>query len=87
MEYPIVEVKTSDNLILHGMLFQPIVSDVLYLHIHGTGSNFFCETLEPALIQYLSENNIPSLFTNNRGSYAMDSWQDTGAALEILKIV
>lgn len=85
MDYPIVEVKTSDNITLHGMFFQPMKSETVYLHIHGTGSSFFCETFQPALIQYLSENNIHSLFTNNRGSFALDSWQDTGAALEIFE--
>ena len=85
MAYPIVEVKTEDNIELHGLISLPRQSDILYLNIHGTGSNFFCEAFQEDLYNKLVNLGIDVLFTNNRGSFAMDSWQDTGAALEIFE--
>lgn len=84
MTYPIVEVKTKDNLELHGLI-SPKQSSTLLINIHGTGSNFFCEAFQEAMYSKLVSTRIDALFTNNRGSYAMDSWQDTGAALEIFE--
>jgi pimeloyl-ACP methyl ester carboxylesterase len=84
MTYPIIEVKTKDNLVLHGLI-SPKQSDSLLINIHGTGSNFFCEAFQEAMYNKLVSIGIDTLFTNNRGSYAMDSWQDTGAALEIFE--
>jgi alpha/beta superfamily hydrolase len=85
MDYPIIEVETTDKIALYGLLSQPAKSDVLYLNIHGTGSNFFCEKFQKIFYDQLPEMGVDVLFTNNRGSYAMDSWQDTGAALEIFE--
>jgi len=85
MDYPIIEVKTSDNLYLFGLLSQPAHSTTLYLHIHGSGGNFFCDEYERTFYEELPKLGIDVLFTNNRGSYALDSWQDTGAALEIFE--
>ena len=85
MSYPIVEIKSIDNITLYGLLSQPAKSDVIYLNIHGTGSNFFCEKFQKIFYDQLPEMGVDVLFTNNRGSYVMDSWQDTGAALEIFE--
>jgi len=85
MDYPIVEVETTDGICLHGLLSQPAKSDILYLNIHGTGSSFFCEKFQRIFYDQLPETGVDVLFTNNRGSFAMDSWQDTGAALEIFE--
>jgi len=85
VSYPIIEIKTIDNITLNGLLSQPTKSDVIYLNIHGTGSNFFCEKFQKIFYDQLPEMGVDVLFTNNRGSYAMDSWQDTGAALEIFE--
>lgn len=85
MTFPIIEIKTQDGLKLHGLITLPKKSDTIFLNIHGTGSNFFCEAFQEALYDQLISMGIDVLFTNNRGSYAMDSWQDTGAALEIFE--
>lgn len=85
MSYPIVEVKTEDNLEFQGLLSLPAKSQTLYLNIHGTGSNFFCEAFQPIFYEELPKLGIDVLFANNRGSFALDSWQDTGAALEIFE--
>lgn len=85
MKYPIVEVKTADNLSLHGLHIGEKETQTILLNIHGTGSNFFCESFQQTICTELPKVGIDILFTNNRGSYAMDSWQDTGAALEIFE--
>jgi pimeloyl-ACP methyl ester carboxylesterase len=85
MYYPIVEVKTKDKLALYGLLSEPTGSKTIYLNIHGTGSSFFCEAFQQIFYDELPKLGIDVLFTNNRGSYTLDSWQDTGAALEIFE--
>jgi hypothetical protein len=85
MTYPIVEVQTIDNLRLNGLLSEPSDTNILYLNIHGTGSSFFCEAFQQIFYEELPKLRVDVLFTNNRGSYALDSWQDTGAALEIFE--
>jgi pimeloyl-ACP methyl ester carboxylesterase len=85
MSYPIIEIKTADGINLYGLLSGPARSDVIYLNIHGTGSNFYCEKFQEIFYDQLPPMGVDTLFTNNRGSYAMDSWQDTGAALEIFE--
>lgn len=85
MKYPIVQVKTRDNIYLYGLVSTPKKSDTLFINIHGTGSNFFCESFQKELFEKIEGINVDALFTNNRGSYALDSWQDTGAALEMFE--
>lgn len=85
MTYPIVEVDTKDGLNLHGLLSQPSGSKTLYLNIHGSGSSFFCEIFSQVFYDNLPNLGIDVLFTNNRGSYSLDSWQDAGSALEIFE--
>ena len=44
MTYPIVKVKTKDQLDLYGLLAEPEsgVKNSIIIHIHGTAGNFFC---------------------------------------------
>ena len=84
-EYPIVSVKTRDGLSLFGLINEVENSEIILINVHGTGSNFFCEEFEYAFYREIPKLEISSLFTNNRGSYAMDSWQDAGACLEIFE--
>jgi len=85
MAYPIVEVETVDKLSLFGLLSEPSGSKTLYLNIHGSGSSFFCEVFQQVFYDELPKLGIDVLFTNNRGSYSLDSWQDAGSALEIFE--
>lgn len=85
MFYPIVNVETSDKLTLHGLLSEPTNTQTLYLNIHGSGSSFFCEIFQEVFYNELPKLGIDVLFTNNRGSYSLDSWQDAGSALEIFE--
>src|SRR6266567_4134023 len=42
MPYPIINVKTSDGLILHGLLTEPVKpAKTIDIHIHGAGGNFY----------------------------------------------
>lgn len=85
MSYPIVEVETKDGLRLYGLLSEPKGAKTLFLNIHGTGSSFFCEVFQKTFYDELPQMGVDVLFTNNRGSYVIDSWQDTGAALDIFE--
>jgi hypothetical protein len=85
MAYPIVEVETVDKLSLFGLLSELTGSKTLYLNIHGSGSSFFCEVFQQVFFDELPKLGVDVLFTNNRGSYSLDSWQDAGSALEIFE--
>jgi hypothetical protein len=82
MDYPIVKVRTPDGLRLFGFLAESSQKDAILINIHGTGSGFYVEEFESEFIKRLPEIGISVLFTNNRGNYTMESWQDTGAAVE-----
>ena len=53
MTYPIVQVTTRDNLILHGILFEAKNSNKIIINVHGTASNFYEEDfIENMSIEY-----------------------------------
>lgn len=82
MIYPIVKVKTPDNLSLFGLLAEANSTKTILINIHGTASAFYVEEFEEEFVKTLPEKDISVLFTNNRGNFIMESWQKTGAALE-----
>lgn len=82
MDYPIVEVKTLDNITLYGLLSESQQKDLILINIHGTGSCFYVEGFEKEFSENLPINGISTLFTNNRGNQVMECWQETGAAIE-----
>ena len=43
MSYPIVNVKTEDNLRLNGLLIEKKDSKKIVINIHGSASNFYDE--------------------------------------------
>ena len=85
MNYPIVQVKTSDGLWLHGLYLPATNKETVFLNIHGTASNFY----EEDFIETMSEKFIPAgismLSTNNRGTGVYDAWDKKGAAVEIFE--
>jgi pimeloyl-ACP methyl ester carboxylesterase len=85
MEYSIVKVITSDNLELYGNLVRAKNKENILINIHGTASSFYIEGFEQIFCEELPKNCFSVLFTNNRGNYVMESWQNTGAALEIFE--
>lgn len=82
MKYPIVNVTTPDNIKLFGFLAESDKKDTILINIHGTASAFYVEEFEGEFIERLPNLGISVLFTNNRGNHTMESWQETGAAVE-----
>lgn len=82
MQYPIVQIKTKDNLNLHGLFLEAPKSKTIFLHTHGTAGNFYEEDFTEILSKKFLENQISVLFADNRGAYVYDSYQKSGAAVE-----
>ena len=83
MEYPIVEVKTKDGIVLNGLISKSKKRRNILINIHGTASNFYEEPFIKTMYINLPKNGISFLSTNNRGSSILEnSWQKTGSALE-----
>ncbi len=82
MEFPIVNLITSDGLNLFGYLAEATSSKTILINIHGTASGFYVEEFEKYFIEELPQLGISTLFTNNRGNFVQESWQKTGAAVE-----
>lgn len=82
MDYPIVKIKTPDNITLFGMLTESAKKETILINIHGTASCFYIEEFEGEFAKRLPDIGVSTLFTNNRGNHTMESWQETGAAVE-----
>jgi pimeloyl-ACP methyl ester carboxylesterase len=82
MNYPIVQIKTPDNLWLHALHLHAPNSKTIFLNIHGTASNFYEEYFIEVLTEKLAYQGISMLSTNNRGTGVYDAWQGNGAAVE-----
>lgn len=82
MAYPIVKVKTPDNITLFGLLSESNKKDTILINIHGTGSGFYVEEFEEEFSNRIPDCGVSTLFTNNRGNYTLESWQETGCAQE-----
>ncbi|OGG29807.1 hypothetical protein A2973_00345 [Candidatus Gottesmanbacteria bacterium RIFCSPLOWO2_01_FULL_49_10] len=86
MQYPIVNVTTSDGLLLHGLLTEPENrSDAIVIHTHGTSGNFYWNSFYPSLTESAGSMGLSYLATNNRGSgiYELEEgFVPHGAALE-----
>ena len=83
MSYPIVQIKTSDNLWFHALHLHAPNSKIVFLNIHGTASNFYEEYFIEVLTGKLAQQGVSMLSTNNRGTGVYDAWQGNGAAVEI----
>ncbi len=83
MRYPIVKIKTEDNIPLYGMLLEPPQkTDTLFIAIHGTASNFYENDFMEAITKKLYQKKISLLLTNNRGAYILQAYPLAGAAIE-----
>jgi len=85
MTYPIVNVKTSDDLVLYGLFLESAKSKTIFIHTHGTASNFYEETFVETFSKHFIENGISMLSINNRGAGVYDAYQKTGAAVELFE--
>jgi len=82
VNYPIVKIKTPDDITLFGFLAESETKETILINIHGTGSCFYAEEFESEFIERLPKKGISVLFTNNRGNYSLESWQGTGCSVE-----
>lgn len=82
MDYPIVQVKTRDEIWLHGLYLHKPQDDAVLINIHGTASNFYEEYFIEVLAKKIKDKNISLLSTNNRGAGVYDAYQEIGAAVE-----
>ncbi len=82
MNYPIERIKTSDGIWLHALHLRADKSKTVFLHIHGTASNFYEEYFIEVLAKDLLGNGVSMLSTNNRGEGVYNAWQGNGAAVE-----
>lgn len=86
MQYPIVNGTTSDGLLLHGLLVEPINrSETIIIHTHGTSGNFYWNSFYKSLTESAVSMELSYLATNNRGSgiYELEEgFVPHGAALE-----
>ncbi len=80
--YPIVQVRTSDNLWLYGLLLEATDSKTIFLHTHGTASNFYEEYFVEVFSKKFVTNGVSLLSANNRGAYVYDAYQKSGAVVE-----
>ena len=90
MTYPIVKVKTKDQLDLYGLLAEPEsgVKNSIIIHIHGTAGNFFCNDFYEERINSSLRLNCAFLTTNNRGTGVYEIETGTiphGASCEIFE--
>lgn len=82
MKYPIVQVKTKDNLWLYGLYLCADKNDTIFINIHGTASNFYEEYFIEVFANAFLKEGISVLCTNNRGAGVYDAYQKSGAAVE-----
>jgi len=87
--YPIVKIKTSDGLTLHGFLSEPKKpSKFIKINIHGTSGNFFYNDFYEPLINSANKLGIAHLTTNNRGTGVYEIEKGTpnhGASVELFE--
>ena len=85
-KYPIVRVKTSDGLDLHGLLIEPSSpSRTIIIHIHGSSGNFYGNKYFEELTKSVVDLGISYLSTNNRGNHVYELEKGTvyyGVSLE-----
>src|SRR3989344_213275 len=85
MNYPVAQVKTHDNIWLSGLFLGAENSKIVFLHTHGTASNFYEEYFVEVLAKKLTRDGVSILSANNRGAGAYDPWQKIGASVELFE--
>src|SRR3989344_3986416 len=81
MQYEFVWITTKDDLDLYGMM-TPEKNKRVLINIHGTASNFYEEDFIDNFAKELPKIGVSLLTVNNRGAYVMESYQNSGAAVE-----
>lgn len=83
MSYPIVHVKTKDDKTLFGLFLESSQTKTIFIHTHGTASNFYEEYFVELLSKKMVEKGISFLSANNRGATVYDAYEKTGTAVEL----
>ncbi|MBI2449768.1 DUF1749 domain-containing protein [Candidatus Pacearchaeota archaeon] len=83
MDYPIVNVKTEDGMLLYGLHLKAKNSKTIIIAIHGTGSNFYENDFMAEIVKVSNQKGVSVLLTNNRGTAVLQSWPKLhGTSLE-----
>lgn len=86
MNYPIVHIRTTDGLTLHGLLSEPKnQTKAMVIHIHGAGGNFYGNKYFATLTESVVDLGVAYLSTNNRGNHVYELEKGTmyyGVSLE-----
>jgi len=83
---PIIKVTTDDGKELYGWLSEPAQkSATIFINIHGTSSNFYCEDFLYPVVDELNNRGVTTLLTNNRGADGLNGWEKGGSAEEIFE--
>ncbi len=83
MEYPIVNVKTDDGMLLYGLHLMAKNSKTVIIAIHGTASNFYENDFMKEITKVAHQKGVSVLLTNNRGTAVLQAWPKLhGTALE-----
>lgn len=85
MNYPIVKVKTDDNLVLHGIINDTDTKKNIVIFIHGTSDSFCGEDFIKNFFEKLPNNNYAFLSTNNRGASVLKAYQKCGSGVEFFE--
>ena len=82
MNCSLVQVKTRDRIVLHGLLWEASQKKTVVINIHGTASSFYDEDFMPVMGEKFSQQGISFLSTNNRGTMVLQARPLLGAATE-----
>lgn len=85
MEYPIVKIKTADNIINHGLFIEAEKSESVFIFFHGTAGNFYDDDFVEVIAKKIVPEGVSLLSTNNRGSGVYDIYARKGSAVEIFE--
>jgi len=85
MDYPIVSVKTKDDLKLHGIIADTNFKKRIVIFIHGTSDSFYGVNFIKGFFEELPKDNFAFLSTNNRGAFVLEAYQKSGSAVEFFE--
>lgn len=69
MKTSLHKIKTSDGLVLHGVLYEPDnQTGEILVHVHGMGGNFYENRFLDSIAKTLTDNGVAFCPFNNRGN-------------------
>ena len=76
---------TSNDVVLHGLLYEAPKADTILIHIHGTAGNFYENDFIHEEANAVVKNGISFLSTNNRGNGVQQENPKVGSAVEFFE--